>query len=180
MRDIAEEITGEWLRFVKKCEFVEYDVKEYEGANTAQTEIDVIAINPSNKEIYICEVAAHVNGLNYKRGRKSTEEILKDKFEKDKFYLDKNFSGKGFADFKKHYMLWSPFVGPTTLQAIQKKVQNPLFEKYGIELELIVNREYHTKLQDLRQEAAKTTKNLSNFPVLRLLQIEEHLHKKTV
>ena len=60
MHNIAEEITGEWLRHIKKCEFVEYNVK-----GPHQTEIDVIGLNIINKEIYVCEVAAHIHGLQY-------------------------------------------------------------------------------------------------------------------
>ena len=45
MQDIAEEIAGEWLRFIKRCEFVEYNTRELEGKDKNQTEIDVIALN---------------------------------------------------------------------------------------------------------------------------------------
>ena len=166
MQDIAEEIAGEWLRFIKRCEFVEYNTRELEGKDKNQTEIDVIALNIHTKEIYICEVAAHVRGLNY--GNK-TQKKLSDKFNKAKIFTQKHYD-----NFTCHYMLWSPFVKPTPLQLV-KDIKDYFLKEHNIELELVIGEYFRQKIEDLRQIAQKTKKDLRKFPVLRYLQIEEHL-----
>jgi hypothetical protein len=58
--NIGEEICGEWLRHVKKCEFIQYNLK----TPNVQGEIDVIGLNMKNRVVYACEVAIHlITGL---------------------------------------------------------------------------------------------------------------------
>lgn len=175
MHNIAEEITGEWLRHIKKCEFVEYNVK-----GPHQTEIDVIGLNIINKEIYVCEVAAHIHGLQYvdpQKRRPDTENRFIHKFTKDQEYIQQHFD-----NFTKHYMLWSPIVKSSKEGAKYDALKSVLsakevLKKSGINLELVINERYYAAIQDLRKEALKQTHDLSNSSVLRYLQIEEYLNK---
>ena len=58
--NIGEEICGEWLRHIKGCDFVQYNVQTHD----AQGEIDVIGINLDERIVYACEVAIHlITGL---------------------------------------------------------------------------------------------------------------------
>jgi len=54
--NIGEEICGEWLRHVKQCEFIQYNLKTPEG----QGEVDVIGLNMKTRTVYACEVAIHL------------------------------------------------------------------------------------------------------------------------
>lgn len=51
--NIGEEICGEWLRHVRGCEFVQYNLKP----PGVQGEIDVIGINLAKHVVYVSEVA---------------------------------------------------------------------------------------------------------------------------
>src|SRR4029453_5592945 len=60
--NIGEEICGEWLRHMKGCDFVQYNVR----TTPVQGEIDVVGINLEKHAVYACEVAVHlVTGLQY-------------------------------------------------------------------------------------------------------------------
>ena len=79
-------------------------------------------------------------------------------------------------------MLWSPVVknqGPSAkhnqLRDI-KEIQESLNSEFGVTIEAIINDEYVKCLQQLRDFAAKETKELKS-PILRLMQIEEKLFK---
>jgi hypothetical protein len=62
MQNIAEEFVGEYLRWCMGCAFVGYNVP----TRGQQGEMDVIGImlGPA-PTIYVCEVAAHLAGLQY-------------------------------------------------------------------------------------------------------------------
>jgi len=92
------------------------------------------------------------------------------------------YANKYFADYEKHFMLWSPIVknqGPKAkhnqLQDIAR-IQDILNTEYGETIEPVMNHEYAKCLGQLRAYAAKETKELKS-PILRLMQIEEKLAK---
>ena len=61
MQNIGEEICGEYLNHILKCDFVSYNIL----TPGVQGEIDVVGIDLTNKIIYVCEVATHTQGLLY-------------------------------------------------------------------------------------------------------------------
>ena len=81
MHNVAEEITGEYLRYIKGCNFVEYNVK-----GPHQTEIDVIGLKMAENTIYVCEVAAHVQGLQYVNTKTSQPNTANKFIQKFKLY----------------------------------------------------------------------------------------------
>jgi len=175
MQNIGEEIAGEYLKVIKGCEFIEYNLYTPD----VQGEIDVIGIDVKNKKIYVCEVATHlVTGLQYvKNGKPDNVERFLKKFRKNIPYAEKYF-----PDYKKHFMLWSPIVKnqKTTAKHNQLRdvntVKNILKEEFEHELELIINHTYQQCFDELRAFASRETKELKS-PVLRFLQIEEKLDK---
>lgn len=176
MQNIGEEIAGEYLKFVKGCEFIEYNLYTPD----VQGEIDVIGINIKKKALYVCEVAVHTGGLRYtKNGVSDNVDRFIHKFSRNIPYAEKYF-----PDYEKHFMLWSPIVksaGPNAQQNQLNDVNEikfKLYEEYGYELKLIVNHAYQTALDELRSVAASQTKALQS-PVLRLFQIEEKLKQHT-
>lgn len=175
MQNPGEEITGEYLKVILSCDFVEYNLYTPD----TQGEIDVVGINAKEKIVYICEVATHlVTGLQYVKN-KQPENVARfqRKFRKNIEYANKYFDG-----YEKRFMLWSPVVknqGPNAkhnqLRDI-KEIQESLNLEFGVNIEAVINDEYVQCLQKLREFAAKETKELKS-PILRLMQIEEKLFK---
>ncbi|MCH8998479.1 MAG: hypothetical protein IID48_09485 [Proteobacteria bacterium] len=174
MQNIGEEITGDYLKIVKGCDFIEYNLYTPD----VQGEIDVVGIDIKNKRLYVCEVAIHlVTGLQYV---KNDQPDNVDRFVK-KFTKNIDYAEKYFGDHEKHFMLWSPIVknsSPTSknnqLNDVTQ-VKQILEKKFGYSLELIINEEYRKCLDQIRDFARSETKELKS-PVLRLMQIEEKLN----
>ena len=172
--NVGEEICGEWLRHVKGCEFIEYDLKIDGGGD-----VDVIGIDVDRQKVFVCEVAIHlITGIQYvnpqTRRPDNTNRFTK-KFEKDVDYIRNHF-----PDHDYHFMLWSPVVKNqkkgtkyNQAQSLQEVVEN-LRASRGVEIELVINEVYSEKINDLRQVARKESKELSSS-VMRVFQIEEKL-----
>lgn len=175
MQNIGEEIAGEYLKVIKGCEFIEYNLHTPD----VQGEIDVIGIDAKNKKLYVCEVATHlVTGLQYvKNGKPDNVERFLKKFRKNIPYAE-----KCFPDYEKHFMLWSPVVKDQKATAKHNQlrdvngIKDRLKREFGYEVSLIINAEYQDCLDELRSFAARETKELKS-PVLRFMQIEEKLRK---
>ena len=101
--NVGEEICGECLRHIKRCDFIQYNLKTQD----AQGEIDVIGINLGAHVVYVCEVAIHlITGLHYvKDKRVDNVSRLTAKFRNDCAYLCKYF-----PDYDHALMFWSPIV----------------------------------------------------------------------
>jgi Holliday junction resolvase-like predicted endonuclease len=176
-QNIGEEITGLYLQIEQGCDFVQYNLYTPD----VQGEIDVVAINFKKDIVYVCEVAVHlVTGLSYvnvKNARPDTTERLIKKFNKDIDYAEKEFH-----DFQRIYMLWSPIVKKSGLNAKHdqlkavEEVRSQILIARNVEIELIINDRYKECLAKLREYAASKTQELKS-PVLRLFQIEEYLDK---
>ena len=159
MPEVGEEIVGTWLRYCKRCDFVDYNVSVRDG----QGEIDVVGINLPEKRAYVCEVATHTSGLGYK----DVEATLVDKFERAITYATRYLSG-----FVPTYMFWSPLVRSGAQVIAVNEACEVVAEKRHVTISLITNADYYLKLSELRTIAAKTTAS-SPHTVFRLLQIEE-------
>ena len=176
MQNLGEEIAGAWLQIEEHCEFVQYNLQ----TTDIQGEIDVLGINIERHTVYLCEVAIHLaTGIQYVGKTNQPDNVVRflKKFNKDIDYAEKNF-----ADYTKVYMLWSPIVKNQSQKAKHNQlndvlaVQQELRNKRSVELQLIINEQFQTCLDRLRQYAAGTKKELKS-PVLRYLQIEECLKK---
>jgi len=55
-------------------------------------------------------------------------------------------------------------------------IKSKIMEKYGIDVELIINEKFLLCLEDLRNYARMETKDIKS-PVIRLMQVEEYLKK---
>jgi hypothetical protein len=172
MENLGETFVGDYLRFVRQCDFVDFNVY----TKKVQGEIDVIGINNTTKHVYICEVVTHLTtGMQYtKDKRPDTGPRLARKFIKDIEY------GKtAFAGYEKTYELWSPVVKPSNgkdeynqfrhLQHALDAVKN----RTGIEVKPVINEDYVKAINELRRIAQKETKELKS-PIMRFLQIEHY------
>jgi hypothetical protein len=177
--NIGEEIVASYLEYIKECDFVQRNLY----TKDVQGEIDVVGINLKTNEAYICESTTHLTtGLLYV-GRDYKNNNIQKLF--DKFSKDIEYAEKYLPDYEKHFMLWSPIVrdNKTTLENSQihqlSIVKVMILEKYGVNLELIINERYKTCLSELRLFSRGETKALQS-PVLRFMQIEEYLSKHVI
>jgi hypothetical protein len=175
LENLGERLVGDYLRYVKGCDFVNFNV--YTMAT--QGEIDVVGVALATKHAYVCEVVTHLTtGIQYvKNARPDTADRLIRKFLKDIQY-----GTDAFAGYTVRYMLWSPVARrskgkPEYDQFLHlKRVEEEVKSKTGIELDLVINQAYVDAIDALRAFARNETKELKS-PVMRFLQIEEWARK---
>jgi len=174
MPNLGEEICGDYLQFIKECDFITYNTINPD----IQGEIDVIGINLKDRKIYICEVAIHTSGLHYVKDKSNNnQEKVKEKFIKDIVYAQEYYS-----DYTIFPMLWSPIVKSSKensknnaikdLEAVEKYIK----EEYRLTLELIINEKFDGAITQLRDYAVGITSEFKSN-VMRMFQIEEKLKK---
>jgi len=160
--DIGEYIVGAYLKIVKECDFVDYNVRPPGGGLEGLNELDVVGLDFKNKIAYLCEVTTHITGLLYK-DNKTTVETIKKKYERQKEYANKYLS-----DFpNRYFMFWSPVVPKGYITDELKRVNG---------LELIINEKYAQGIDKLKEKAKELTHDVGN-PFFRMLQILEHLRR---
>lgn len=160
--EIGEYIVGAYLKIIKECDFVDYNVRHPGGGLKGLNEIDVIGLDFKNETAYLCEVTTHIRGALY-TDNKTTVETVKTKYDRLKEYANEHLS---FFPHR-YFMFWSPYVP-------EGYVTNNLGEIYG--LELIINKKYTQYIEELKKEARASTNDSGN-PFFRTLQILEHLRR---
>jgi len=173
--NVGEELVSAYLQHVCHCEFVQTNLYTID----TQGEIDVIGINLKDRKVYVCEVAVHLTtGLQYtKNKRPNNIQKLTEKFSRDIEYAKEYFKG-----YERHFMLWSPVVkhrkGKQEYDQTNhlKEIEKGIKSKLSVDIEFIVNEKFLACLNSLRKIAREETADLKS-PVMRLLQIEEHLNQ---
>ena len=161
--EMGEYVVGAYLKLIKECDFVEYNVRRPGGKLAGLNELDVMGLDFGNKTAYLCEVTTHLDGLQYKSGKRTTTQNIRNKYDKLREYAD-NHLPSVFP--KRHFMFWSPIVG-AGLEIELKKIQG---------LELVINDKYSACVDELLERAGKVTYDTNN-PAFRMLQILEHLRR---
>ena len=175
MLNVGEQLVSSYLRYIRKCDFIQTNLYTVES----QGEIDVVGLNIAEQQVYICEVAIHLTtGLQYvKNKRPNNVQKLTDKFSRDIEYAQKYFD-----EYNQHFMLWSPIVKDTKGKPEYNQMRHlaeigvNIKRQYGIDIECIVNEKFYACLEELRLYAATQTVALQ-CPLMRLMQIEELLGK---
>ena len=173
MANSGEEITGNYLKWVLGCDFVEYNL----SIKNPKGEIDVIGYDIDKKTVYICEVATHLEtGLQYtKNNRPDNFGRLYKKFERDIQY-GINY----WPDYSVFYMFWSPIVKSTKPGSKYNQINDlarlndqlkKKFDDYGT-VELIINEKYLACLKELMKVALEKTEAMPTT-IMRFLQIYE-------
>jgi len=160
---IGEYIVGAYLKVIKQCDFIDYNVRPPGGGLKGLNELDVVGLDFKKKVAYLCEVTTHIRGLLYGKGNEDSIKRIKKKYRKQKEYAKKYLSS--FTD--RHFMFWSPVVPVGYLTKELSKIKR---------LELIINKQYTDCIDELTEEAKKRTYNVGN-PFFRTLQILEHLRR---
>ena len=120
----------------------------------------MVGFHFGDRVAYLCEVATHLDGLNYGSYAETLDRVTK------KHGRQREYAGRYLGDFAcRHFMLWSPRV------PVGKLLQG-LDQIDG--LDLVVNETYAERVAELRQRARRTTRQTGNR-FFRALQIPEHL-----
>jgi hypothetical protein len=186
----GELLVGAYHKRLNGCEVVSYNNRSEEAGN--QMEADVIAIDNDQdfgeQNVYICEVVTHMRGNLYSgppddgwwteyTNTKAYQYSLQ-KLEQ-KFHEDYRYVNDTFGDADNHfYQFWAPVVsgwqnGSDIIRGLHALTER-FEEETGADLELIINQDYTTRIQELREEA---NGDLSDHgaPAFRFLQILENL-----
>ena len=157
--EMGEYVVGAWLKLIRKCDFIDYNVRRPGGHLSGLNEFDILGLDFKNKTAYLCEATTHLEGLLYKNTETTIERIEKKYANMQQYAID------CLSDFPdRHFMFWSPIVNPKVLLGFQK-MQG---------LEVVVNSGFTAKILELQELAKKVSHDTGN-PAFRMLQIIGHL-----
>ena len=77
---MGEYIVGAYLKLIKKCDFVDYNVRRPNGGLAGLNEIDLIGLDFKKKRAYLCEVTTHLDGVLHGSSKELTCEKIQKKF----------------------------------------------------------------------------------------------------
>ena len=66
LTDIGEFIVGAHLKLIKKCDFIDYNVRPPGGGLKGLGEFHVVALNFNSNTAYLCGVTTHIRSVLYK------------------------------------------------------------------------------------------------------------------
>lgn len=158
--EIGEYIVGAWLKLVKKCDFIDYNVRPPLKGLEGLGELDVIGVSLKGKIVYLCEATTHLSGIGY-YDFFTTIKKVQEKFGRQKKYAEKNLP----KDFQIIFMYLSPIVSPKYVKAISEN---------NLGLQIVFNAEYSKKIEEIKDVIKGQTKDFGN-PFVRALQIVEAL-----
>ncbi|MCY3740225.1 MAG: hypothetical protein OXH00_04330 [Candidatus Poribacteria bacterium] len=172
MLNVGEQLVSSYLRYIRQCDFIETNLP-----TESQGEIDVVGLNMSKQQVYVCEVAIHIRGLQYttndvkngiKTRRPDNVQRLTDKFSRGIKHACKHWN-----QYDRHFMFWSPIINTSQMRHLEEIKAN-VKEQYSVAIEFIVNERFQACLAELRNYAADKTFEFL-CPLMRLMQIEEHI-----
>ena len=153
---IGETLVGAYLKLIKGCDFVDYNVRQPGGGLAGLNELDVIGIHFGARTAYLCEVATHIRRLLYKNNEETVRRV-REKYEKQRTYAEAFLS-----QFDRHvFMFWSPNVPVGFVTEGLAQIER---------LELVINGEYKRCVEELLDNAQEQNQETGN-PVFRVFQI---------
>jgi len=162
--EMGEYIVGAYLKLIKECDFIDYNVRRPGGGLAGLDELDVMGLNFEKRTAYLCEVTTHLEGLLYGSSRETTQDRIRRKYDKMRDYAENHLPKKLFPE--RHFMFWSPVVSLGVKQELEK-----------IEgIELVVGEDYTTCIEQLQNKAKKIAYDTNN-PAFRVFQILGHLRR---
>ena len=153
--EMGEYLVGAYLKFIERCDFVDYNVRAPGGGIEGLKELDVVGINLKTNTAYLCEVATHVRGVLY-QGNEATVSRIRAKYEHQR-----NYAKQHLSRFHPEYMFWSPVVPRGFLTRRLPEIAG---------LQLVINGAYKKKVKALLEMAAHEKQGTQN-PVFRVFQI---------
>jgi hypothetical protein len=179
----GEQLVGAYLSIVEDCDLVSYNQRSREQGQ--QLELDVVGVESTNgtQTVFACEVVTHLDGRLY-TGTSSTNrwtefgnESYQHSLEKvwQKFERSHGYVRDVFDDAEDYRLqLWATRVSEGYLTNGLAQLAVEFEEEHGVPLELVINEEYTSRIDELRDVAASTTKAYGQ-PGFRYLQILENL-----
>ncbi|WP_298278523.1 hypothetical protein [uncultured Bradyrhizobium sp.] len=162
--EMGEYLVGAYLKLILECSVVDYNARPAGGGIQGLGELDVIGLDFINRNVYLCEVTTHLNGLLIGGGAESTIATLTAKHARQREYAEHHLH---LPDFKARFMFWSPVVRPGLVARLK-----------DIGFELFINGTYRNAVDELRSKASASTSDANN-PAFRVLQILEHMRAST-
>ena len=160
--NMGEFVVGAYLKVVKGCNFIDYNVRSPGGGLQGLNELDVIGLDFERKAAWLCEVTTHIRGLLYKDNRTTVARVTA------KHAKQRHYAERYLGDFPtRHYMFWSPVVPRGYVTEHLARIEG---------LELVLNEDYAQCVAELREEARHLTNDVGN-PFFRALQILQHLRE---
>ncbi len=156
--EMGEYLVGAYLKLLKGCHFVDYNVRPPGGGLAGLDEFDVVGFDFKNSRAYLCEVTTHVAGLLYGSGNKDTVDRIRKKFEKQQAYAETHLSR-----FRPEFMFWSPVVPKGRLTD-----ELDTLARQG--LTVVINGKFKESVAELIDKARRE-KNDTGNPAFRMLQI---------
>jgi hypothetical protein len=152
MVDIGESLVGSYMRHVRRCHTVAYN----SYLTTSQGEIDVIGVTGHGveKQVWIAEVALHLDGLLYGSANADTVKKVGAKVAAARAHVADVFPG-----VEPTVELWAPNVPAPLLPALN-----------GVGTTIIANEDF-TKCVNELVEVAKHTTKLYGDDAFRMLQL---------
>lgn len=160
--EMGEFIVGAYLQQQLHCDFVGYNVRPAIHGLEGLAEMDVVGLRFLDRHAFLCEVATHLDGLQYGTYEKTISK-LKEKFDRQKSYALRHL--KNFDVI--HHVFWSPIVR-------SRVVIEALRELATQGLEVVINDTYTKRFNELEEAAKATTRDTGN-PFFRVLQLRAHL-----
>jgi hypothetical protein len=158
--EMGEYVVGAYLRLCEHCDVVDYNARSPKSGLEGLSEIDVVGLRFADHTAFICEVATHLDGLNYGSYGETAKRVLA-KYERQRRHSSDHLSMFTTTQF----MLWAPRV---PVGALTQR----LAQANG--LVVVTNEDYAKRVLELRRIARSTTRDIGN-PFFRALQILEHL-----
>jgi hypothetical protein len=154
--EVGEQLVGAYLKLVKECEFISYNVRPNTGGLEGLGEMDVIGFDYPDDTVYICEVVTHLRGTLYKNYDATITKI------KEKHSRQKKYAAKYLKDFSiQVFQLWSPVVPRGALLDQMRHIEG---------IDVVVNEDYARCVDELL-ELAKTRLDDTGNDVFRVFQI---------
>lgn len=164
--DIGENLVGSYLTAVEQCEFVIFNTH----LPAVQGEIDVLGLKLAGerREVICCEVATHLQGLEYGAGYTASAQKVAEKIQRAR-----RFAATTFPDDVHRFKFWCPRIPVGALTDRLAALQTA-WEGEGLQVTLVANEEYARRLQALIDVARSSTKATSDV-AFRLLRILTHV-----
>ena len=154
--EMGEYLVGAYLKLIKGCDFVDYNVRVPGGGLAGLNELDVIGIHFRESTAYLCEVTTHLRGLLYVNNQATVKRV------REKYNKQKEYASSYLNQFQhREFMYWSPYVPVGYLTTHLRQING---------LQLVINGEYKRRVNELREKASKEKQETGN-PVFRVFQI---------
>jgi len=146
--EIGEQIVGAYLKYIKNCEIITYNVRSPGGGLEGLNEFDVIGFNFEERKVFIAEVTTHICGTLY-YNYENTIKKIKDKHRRQIIYAEKYL--KDFSTIE--FMFWSPRVPEGKLMKELEKIDG---------IKYVINKEYRKAIEELIRYTKDKDNDLGN------------------